>query len=39
MTEESNRRPVALEQRGVTADQRMYSPSAARNLAPILESP
>ena len=38
MTEESdNRRPVALEQRGVSADQRMYSPSAARNLAPILE--
>jgi SAM-dependent methyltransferase len=38
MTEESDdRRPVALEQRGVSADQRMYSPSAARNLAPILE--
>jgi cyclopropane fatty-acyl-phospholipid synthase-like methyltransferase len=38
MTEESdNRRPVALEQRGVSADQRMYSPSAARNLAPILD--
>jgi SAM-dependent methyltransferase len=37
MTEESdNRRPVALEQRGVKADQRMYSPSAARNSAPIL---
>ena len=38
MTEESdNRRPVALEQRDVNADQRMCSPSAARNLAPILE--
>jgi cyclopropane fatty-acyl-phospholipid synthase-like methyltransferase len=38
VTEESdNRRPAALEQRGVSADQRMYTPSAARNLAPILE--
>src|SRR4051812_30333584 len=38
MTEDSgNRPPVALEQRGVSADQRMHSPSAARNLAPILE--
>ena len=31
-----NRSPVALEQRGVSADQRMFSPSAARNLEPIL---
>ena len=38
MTEESdNRRPVALEKRGASADRRMYSPSAARNLPPILE--
>src|SRR5262245_14014021 len=29
--------PVALEQRGVSADQRMFSPSVARNSAPILE--
>jgi len=37
MTDEShNRPPVALEQRGVSADQRMVSPSAARNSAPIL---
>src|SRR6202162_4225686 len=37
MTEESdNRPPVALEQRAVSADQRMFSPSAARNSAPIL---
>ena len=37
MPEESNNRsPVALEQRGVSADQRMFSPSAARNMAPIL---
>src|SRR6187455_2806535 len=37
MTDESdNRPPVTLEQRGVSADQRMFSPSAARNLAPIL---
>ena len=34
--ENDNRSPVALEQRGVSADQRMFSPSAARNLAPIL---
>ena len=32
-----NRPPVALEQRGVSADQRMFSPAAARNSAPILE--
>ena len=32
----TNRSPVALEQRGVSADQRMFSPSAARNLEPIL---
>jgi cyclopropane fatty-acyl-phospholipid synthase-like methyltransferase len=37
MTEESNNRPpVALEQRGMGADQRMFSPSAARNVGPIL---
>jgi len=37
MPEESdNRPPVALEQRGLSADQRMFSPSAARNSAPIL---
>ncbi|MBL0374704.1 DUF938 domain-containing protein [Rhizobium sp. KVB221] len=37
MSEENdNRPPVALEQRGVSADQRMFSPSAARNSAPIL---
>ncbi len=29
--------PVALEQRSVSADQRMFSPSAARNSTPILE--
>ena len=34
--EDDNRSPVALEQRGVSADQRMFSPSAARNLEPIL---
>ena len=34
--ESDNRPPVALEQRDVSADQRMFSPSAARNLAPIL---
>src|SRR5438132_13988959 len=34
--ENDNRPPVALEQRGVSADQRMFSPSAARNLEPIL---
>ena len=31
-----NRPPVALEQRGVSADHRMFSPAAARNSAPIL---
>ena len=37
MPEESdNLLPVALEQRGVSADRRMFSPSAARNSAPIL---
>ena len=37
MTDESdNRPPVALEQRGVGADQRMFSPTVARNSAPIL---
>jgi SAM-dependent methyltransferase len=37
MTEESdNRPPGALEQRAVSADRRMFSPSAARNSAPIL---
>ncbi len=37
MTGESEDRPsVALEPRGVTADQRMFSPSAARNAEPIL---
>jgi SAM-dependent methyltransferase len=37
MPEESdNVSPVALEQRGLSADQRMFSPSAARNSAPIL---
>jgi cyclopropane fatty-acyl-phospholipid synthase-like methyltransferase len=35
--ENDNRSPVALEQRGVGTDQRMFSPSAARNLEPILE--
>jgi cyclopropane fatty-acyl-phospholipid synthase-like methyltransferase len=34
--ESDNRPPVALEQRGVSADQRMFSPAAARNAAPIL---
>ena len=28
--------PVALERRGVSADQRLFSPSAARNSEPIL---
>jgi SAM-dependent methyltransferase len=38
MSEENdNRSPVALEQRGVGADQRMFSPSAARNLEPLLQ--
>lgn len=37
MTETSDDRPpVALEQRSVGADQRMFSPSAARNVASIL---
>lgn len=37
MTEKNDDRPpVALEQRGVGADQRMFSPSAARNVTPIL---
>ena len=37
MPEESdNLLPVALEQRGVSAEQRMFSPSAARNSVPIL---
>src|SRR5213596_598120 len=37
MTDESDSRPpVALEQRGVSADQRIFSPAAARNSAPIL---
>jgi SAM-dependent methyltransferase len=37
MTAESNDRPpVALEQRGISADRRMFSPSAARNAGPIL---
>ena len=34
--ENDNRSPVALEQRGVSADRRMFSPSAARNSVPIL---
>jgi len=38
MSEENdNRSPVALEQRGVGADPRMFSPSAARNLEPLLQ--
>ena len=37
VTEESSKRPpVALEQRGMSADRRMFSPSAARNVGPIL---
>jgi SAM-dependent methyltransferase len=37
MTDESDSRPlVALERRDAIADQRMFSPSAARNSAPIL---
>jgi len=37
MTDESdNRPPVALEERGVSVDQRLFSPAAARNSAPIL---
>ena len=31
-----DRSPVALERRGVNADQRMFSPSAARNMEPIV---
>jgi len=34
--ESDNRPPVALEQRSVSVDQRMFSPSAARNSEPIL---
>jgi tRNA G46 methylase TrmB len=34
--ENDNSSPVALEQRGVSADHRMFSPSAARNSEPIL---
>jgi cyclopropane fatty-acyl-phospholipid synthase-like methyltransferase len=34
--ENDNRIPVALEQRGVIADQRMFAPSSARNSEPIL---
>ena len=37
MTDETDGHPpVALEQRGVSADRRMFSPTAARNAAPIL---
>jgi len=35
-TEKEGRAPVALEQRDVSADERMFSPSVARNSAPIL---
>jgi cyclopropane fatty-acyl-phospholipid synthase-like methyltransferase len=35
--ENDNRSPVALEQRDQSTDQRMFSPSAARNSVPILE--
>ncbi|MBK5570154.1 DUF938 domain-containing protein, partial [Ensifer sp. SSB1] len=35
-TERDDRPPVALEQREVSADHRMFSPSVARNSAPIL---
>jgi predicted O-methyltransferase YrrM len=39
MTEKSNdRAPVALEQRSVGPDKRMFSPSASRNGAPILST-
>ena len=34
--ESDGRLPVSLEQRGMSADQRMFSPAAARNSAPIL---
>jgi cyclopropane fatty-acyl-phospholipid synthase-like methyltransferase len=38
MTDEShNRLPITLEQRGVSADQRMFSAAAGRNSPPILE--
>ena len=38
MTDESDSRPpVTLEQRGVSADRRIFSAAAARNSAPILE--
>jgi hypothetical protein len=37
MTEDNDSpSPTALEQRGIGADQRMFSPSAARNSLPIL---
>ena len=36
LPDKKDRLPVALEQRDVSADQRMFSPSAARNSAPIL---
>ena len=37
MTDErDNRPPVALEERGISADQRLFSPAVARNSAPIL---
>ncbi|WP_245306941.1 MULTISPECIES: DUF938 domain-containing protein [unclassified Rhizobium] len=35
-TEKEDRSPVALEQRNVSADQRLFSPAVARNSAPIL---
>jgi cyclopropane fatty-acyl-phospholipid synthase-like methyltransferase len=35
--ENSNPSPVALEQRSIGADRRMFSPSASRNSSPILE--
>jgi hypothetical protein len=35
--ENDNRSPVALEQRSVGTDQRMFSPSAVRNSEPVLE--
>lgn len=34
--DDDSRQPVALEQRSLSADQRMFSPSAARNAAPVL---
>lgn len=36
LPEKKDRSPVALEQRDVSADRRMFSPSVARNSAPIL---